>query len=172
MWYSRRTTLPGIEPLEQSLMNQIIEPLGNTDLRICLETARDLMDAGDSSLDVLIAELDHANMEVRWRAAAALGWIGDPRAIPALVRRGMGEGYEVKFNIVWALGQIGDMSAVTPLLEIVHAGDGESPDIRYSAALALARLGQADTLRQSLVGSPEAVYRVAHAALAAYEYLA
>jgi hypothetical protein len=43
--------------------------------------------------------------------------------------------------------------------------------VRYNAALGLARLGQADTLRQSLAGTPEAVYRVAHAALAAYEYI-
>ncbi len=153
-------------------MNPIIEHLDNADLRIRLQTARDLMDEAETALDLLITALDHPSLEVRWRAAAALGWIGDPRAIPSLVRRGMGEGYEVKFNIVWALGQIGDVSAVTPLLEIVHAGEDESPDIRYNAALALARLGQADTLRHSLVGSPEAVYRVAQSALAAYEYLA
>src|SRR5262249_33750112 len=101
-----------------------------------------------------------------------LGWIGDVRAIPPLVKRGEGEGYEVKYNITWALGQIGDAAAIQPLLDIVHAGESESPDIRYNAALALARLGQADRLRHSLVGSPEPVYRVAHSALATYEYRA
>lgn len=152
-------------------MQQSIDNLNHPTLRTRLEAAAALMDAGTGALDLLVAALDHEQVEVRWRAAAALGWIGDPRAIPALVRRGIGEGYEVKYNITWALGQIGDTAAIQPLLDIVHAGDHESPDIRYNAALALARLGQAGTLRQSLVDSPEAVYRVAHAALAAYEYV-
>jgi len=151
-------------------MQHLIEQLNHPHLRPRLEAAAALMDAGSDSLDVLIAALDHEQVEIRWRAAAALGWIGEARAIPALVKRGAGEGYEAKYNITWALGQIGDRAAIEPLLDIVHGGESESPDIRYNAALALARLGQAETLRQSLVGSPEAVYRVAHAALAVYEY--
>jgi HEAT repeat protein len=152
-------------------MQQWIDQLNHPELRNRLEAAARLMNGGPESVDPLLDALNHVAVEIRWRAAAALGWIGDPRAIPALVKRGDGEGYEVKYNITWALGQIGDPAAIQPLLQIVHAGDQESPDIRYNAALALARLGQADTLRESLVGSPEAVYRVAHAALAAYEYI-
>ncbi|MEO8606390.1 MAG: HEAT repeat domain-containing protein [Chloroflexota bacterium] len=152
-------------------MQQWIADLNHPELRQRLEAAAQLMNGGQQSIDPLLAALNHEEVEIRWRAAAALGWIGDPRVIPALAQRGDGEGYEGKFNIVWALGQIGDAAAIQPLLAIVHAGDDESPDIRYNAALALARLGQADTLRQSLEGSPEAVYRVAHAALAAYEYI-
>ena len=152
-------------------MQQLIANLNHPELRQRLEAATQLMNGGQKSIDPLLNALNHESVEIRWRAAAALGWIGDPRAIPALVKRGDGEGYEVKYNITWALGQIGDAAAIDPLLEIVHAGEHESPDIRYNAALALARLGQADTLRQSLEGSPEAVYRVAHAALATYEYV-
>jgi HEAT repeat protein len=152
-------------------MQQLIAQLNHPELRQRLEAAAQLMKGGQKSVDSLLDALNHAEVEIRWRAAAALGWIGDARAIPALVKRGDGEGYEGKFNIVWALGQIGDAAAIQPLLAIVHAEESESPDIRYNAALALARLGQADRLRQSLEGSPEAVYRVAHAALAAYEYI-
>jgi bilin biosynthesis protein len=151
-------------------MQHMIENLNAPTLRQRLEAARALLDSAGSALDALITALDHDEVEVRWRAATVLGWLGDARAIQPLVKRGMGEGYEVKYNIVWALGQIGNTEAIQPLLDIVHAGDSELPDIRYNAALALARLGQTDTLRQSLVGSPEPVYRVAHAALATYEY--
>jgi bilin biosynthesis protein len=152
-------------------MQQFVENLNHPNLRQRLEAAAHLMKGGAAALEPLIDALNHEQVEVRWRAAAVLGWIGDPRAIPPLVKRGIGEGYEVKFNITWALGQIGDASVIQPLLDIVHGAESESPDIRYNAALALARLGQADTLRQSLIGSPEPVYRVAHAALAAYEYV-
>jgi HEAT repeat protein len=150
-------------------MDQLIENLNHAELRVRLEAWRDLVNRGAESLHSLIAALDSDIVEIRWRAAAALGWIGDARAIQPLVRRGHGEGYEAKYNIVWALGQIGHADAITPLMEIIHAGDTELPDIRYNAALALARLGQADTLHQSLVGSPEPVHRVAQAALTAYD---
>ena len=152
-------------------MQHLIDNLDHPNLRQRLEAAAALVKAGQAAFDLLVTALDDERMEVRWRAAAALGWIGDARAITPLARRGVGEGYEVKYNITWALGQIGDAAAIQPLLDIVHAGETESPDVRYNAALGLARLGQADTLRQSLVGTPEAVYRVAHAALATYEYI-
>ena len=152
-------------------MQHLIDNLSHPNLRQRLEAAATLMNAGQAAFNPLVAALDHENVEVRWRAAAALGWLGDGRAIQPLVRRGSGEGYEVKFNVVWALGQVGDSGAIQPLLEIIHAGESESPDVRYNAALALARLGQAETLRRSLVGTAEPVYRVAHAALAAYEYI-
>ncbi len=152
-------------------MQHLINNLNHADLRQRLEAAAALVKAGQAAFDPLVTALDDENVEIRWRAAAALGWLGDARAIDALARRGVGEGYEVKYNITWALGQIGDAAAIQPLLEIVHAGETESPDVRYNAALALARLGQAKTLRQSLLDTPEAVYRVAHAALATYEYI-
>jgi HEAT repeat protein len=152
-------------------MQHLIEQLDDPNPRKRHEAVNDLLSNGAAAFSPLVEALNHEDVEIRWRAVTVLGWMGDPRAISPLVKRAVGEGYEAKVNIVWALGQIGDASAVSPLLEIVHAGETELPDIRYTAALALARLGQAGALRESLVGSPESVYRVANAALAAYEYV-
>jgi len=156
-------------------MPDIIEQLGAPELRTRLEAAAALMAQGSAALDLLIPALDHTVEEVRWRAATVLGWIGDARAIEPLYRRGKHEDYAVKYNVAWALGnvawalgQIGDAAAIPHLMEIVHAGESESPDVRYNAAMALARLGQTTQLQESLVGTAEPVYRVAHAALVSF----
>lgn len=149
-------------------MPDIIEQLGAPELRTRLEAAAALMAQGSAALDLLIPALDHTVEEVRWRAATVLGWIGDVRAIEPLYRRGKHEDYAVKYNVAWALGQIGDAAAIPHLMEIVHAGEAESPDVRYNAAMALARLGQTTQLQESLVGTAEPVYRVAHAALVSF----
>jgi HEAT repeat protein len=149
-------------------MQQIIEQLAAPDLRARLEAAAALMTEGSAALDWLLPALDHPVEEIRWRAATVLGWIGDARAIEPLYRRGQHEDYAVKYNVAWALGQINDPAAIPHLMEIVLAGESESPDVRYNAAMALARLGQTERLAQALVGTPEPVYRVAHAALASY----
>lgn len=149
-------------------MPDIIEQLGAPELRTRLEAAAALMAQGSAALDLLIPALDHTVEEVRWRAATVLGWIGDARAIEPLYRRGKHEDYAVKYNVAWALGQIGDAAAIPHLMEIVHAGEAESPDVRYNAAMALARLGQTTQLQESLVGTAEPVYRVAHAALVSF----
>jgi HEAT repeat protein len=72
------------------------------------------------------------DVKVRQKAANALGRIGDPRAVDALIeaRRGSFEsakGYrmqspEVAQAAVWALGQIGDPRAVGPLADVARSG--------------------------------------------------
>lgn len=145
--------------------------LGNPNLQIRIETAATLRAQGNAALPTLIAALDGTEDESRFRAAATLGYIGNPAAIPPLVETGRGAGYEVKLNCVWALGQIGDAQAIPPLLEIVHAENSESPDIRYAAALALVRLGRTEELQQALENSSEPTYRVAYAALCAARFI-
>jgi HEAT repeat protein len=149
-------------------MHPGIDQLAAPELRARLEAAAAFIAQGNAALESLLPALDHPVEEVRWRVTAILGWIGDPRAIEPLYRRGQHEDYAVKYNMAWALGQIGDAGAIPHLMQIVHAGEAESPDVRYNAAMALSRLGQTDRLRESLVGTAEPVYRVAHAALASF----
>jgi HEAT repeat protein len=149
-------------------MTPTIEDLNHPDLRIRIETAEALIQAGASA--ALIAAFDHPELEVRWRAAAAAGRLGVREAVPALVALSRGAVYEIKFNCMWALGKIGDSSVVPYLLDILHAGEDESPDIRYNAALALARLGQQNALHHALKDPSHPAFRVAHAALGAAGY--
>lgn len=147
-----------------------IENLHAPELPVRLHTGSALAAAG--ALDVLIAALRHDELEVRWRAVVALGWLGDARAIEALTGLLPGAPYEIKINAVWALGQIGDARAVETLLALIHAEDALDPDVAYNAALALLRLGKPDMLRHDLERAPgDSAFRVAHAALASWNYV-
>ncbi len=145
-----------------------IEDLNHPDLRVRIESAEMLIKAG--ALTEIISAFNHAELEVRWRAAAAAGRMGMKEAIPGLVELSRGAVYEIKFNCIWALGHIGESNVIPYLLEILHAGDDESPDIRYNAALALARLGHSSALQDALSDAAHPAHRVAHAALGAARY--
>jgi HEAT repeat protein len=145
-----------------------IDDLNHADLRVRIETAEAFIQAG--AIADVIAAFTHPELEVRWRAAAAAGRMGRKEAIPGLVDLSRGAVYEIKFNCIWALGHIGETGVIPYLLEILHAGEDESPDIRYNAALALARLGQSSALQDALKDASHPAYRVAHAALGASHY--
>ena len=152
-------------------MTAAITDLNHADMHIRYETMRDFIEAGDSGVADLCAALEPGIEEIRWRAAATLAWIGNPAAIPAIVRASNGAGYELKYNCIWGLGQIGDKAAVPALLAIVQADESESPDVRYNAALALLRLGEREYLEGAVNSDNEGTYRVANAALAAAKWL-
>ncbi len=146
-----------------------IENLRAPELPVRLHTVEVL--AASGAYDSLVAALRHDELEVRWRAVVALGWLGDKRAIDVLAALLPEAPYEIKINVVWALGQIGDTRAVETLLALIHAEDALDPDVAYNAALALLRLGQPDPLRHNLErASGEYAFRVAHAALASWKY--
>ena len=148
-------------------MTPTIDDLNHPDMQRRYETMSALMQAGKAVLPDLTAALSPTNdVEIRWRAAALLGWLGDPAAIPALAQASEGAGYELKYNCIWGLGQIGDKASLPALLAIVQADESESPDVRYNAAMALVRLGEVAYLRQAMNSDNEGTYRVAHAALA------
>ena len=147
-----------------------IEDLYAAELPTRLQTFSALAAAG--ALDTLLAALRHDELEVRWRAVVALGWLGDARAVEALAGLLPGAPYEIKINAVWALGQIGDQRAVDTLLTLIHAEDAFDPDVAYNAALALLRLGVPAPLQQNVAqATGDYAFRVAHAALASWNYL-
>jgi len=100
----------------------------------------------DDPVPALIEALDADDIARRWKAAWALGHVGDARAVEPLIgclnfSRGfvVGEG-EFTLNMVgaWALGRIGDSRAVGPL---VQALDNECTDFAWIAAWALGEIG-------------------------------
>ena len=148
-----------------------IDYLNDSDLWVRLEASKALVLSGldaEAALNEAISRLD---IETQWRAAAILGIVKAVDSIPALVKLSDGAGYEVKLNCVWSLGEIGDENGVAPLMAIVNAGEDESPDIRYAAALALIRLGQSAALEARLQDTTGLAYRVVHAALITARFL-
>ena len=80
--------------------------------------------------------------EVAQTAAEALGKIGDPRAVEALITALKDESVSdnVRQAAGEALGKIGDARAVEPLIAILKNG---SSDVRQAAAEALGKVGDA-----------------------------
>ncbi len=119
-----------------------VEPLlnvacGDDDYAVRCLSVIALGELGDRrAVDGLLALLsDRGSPLVRTRglAAQALGKMGDQRAVEALIAAVLDprESEWVKDNVVWALGQIGDVVAAGPLLGYLKslqscwAGDGE-----------------------------------------------
>ncbi|MBI5666899.1 MAG: HEAT repeat domain-containing protein [Chloroflexi bacterium] len=153
-------------------MNRLpVEDLNDPELPVRLQAVGAFAAAGTPVFDTLVAALHHAELEVRWRAVVALGWIGDARAVEPLARLLRSSPYEIRINVVWALGQIGDERAVNLLLDALHTDDAPDPDVAYNAALALLRLGAVDPLQHVLDSPQEYAFRAAHAALASRSYL-
>ena len=66
----------------------------------------------------LIEALDDADVNVRHAAAASLGQIGAPEAVLPLVRVLQGEAW-LQYPAIYALGELGDVRATSPLLELL-----------------------------------------------------
>jgi len=148
-----------------------INDLNNAQMHVRYTAMQAYIEAGDGPVEALKTALLPGIEEIRWRAAATLAWIGNPNAIPAIEQASIGAGYELKYNCIWGLGQIGDKAAIPALLSIVQADESESPDVRYNAALALLRLGERAYLEGAVSSDNEGTYRVAYAALAAARWL-
>ncbi|MDD1663996.1 MAG: HEAT repeat domain-containing protein [Methanomicrobiales archaeon] len=107
----------------------------------------------------LIRLLSHPDFEIQWRAAEALGTLGDT-ALDDLIRELGHHDTGVRLGIIEALGDIGDPRAA-PALQGILSGD-PGIEIRWAAALALGNMGgDAGTIR-SLVkafGDPDKYVR-------------
>ncbi len=100
----------------------------------------------DEALTDLLGRLESEQANRRWEAAEGLGELGDPRAIPALVRALRDPHAFVRWAAAQAIGRIGGEEAVALLLPLLQESD---PLVRRSAADAL---GYLDTpaVRQAL----------------------
>ena len=109
-----------------------------------------------NNIDALIRQLRFGSPKERIAAAEAVGELGDPRAVPPLLKNLiLSDEEEVRIAIVKALGKIGDLQAVPHLIQAL--GD-KKWEVRKYAALALGNLGD-----------PQAVEPLTHALNDSYE---
>ena len=87
---------------------------------------------------LIMALGDRQDWHVRHDAAAALGEVGDPRAVEPLIACLRDPSEAVCDVAGWALGEIGDARAVEPLIAALRDSDGE---VRGNVAGALGRIG-------------------------------
>jgi len=82
-----------------------------------------------ASVDELIRQLETGTRKQRRQAAATLGELGDPKAVPALLRTLQDEDEElfVREHAAHSIGKIGDLNAVPELLD---AYEGRPFDIK------------------------------------------
>ena len=151
-------------------MTSLIEDLRHEDLYFRLKAGVQLVD--ERAVELLIAALSHAEMEVRWRAATALGLIRDARATQSLVGVLKDKTYDVRYSAAWALGMIGDDSAYESLAET--ALDEADIEIAIIAAFALTEINRQhaiELLQPKLADADRLVYKTANTALNKLNYL-
>lgn len=98
-----------------------------------------LVKIGTPSVNALIGSLHETSAFTRERAAQTLGWIGDDRAVTALLWALKDKEPSVVSSAVWALGKIGSPKAL-PVLQTLAVHKNE--DIRENAAEAIERIKQ------------------------------
>jgi hypothetical protein len=69
----------------------------------------------DTRLEHFIRLLSDDDEASRWKAAEALGRIGDPAAVDELISTLWDDDARVRLKAAWALGRIGDRRAYAPL---------------------------------------------------------
>lgn len=75
-------------------------------------------DRDDERLAHFIALLSDDSEASRWKAAEALGRIGDSAAVEELIGALWDDDDRVRLKAAWALGRIGDPRAIPPLLHL------------------------------------------------------
>ncbi len=130
-WFRR----PGVDRALTRLM-------GRLELRD--EIIEALVRHGSATVDLLIAQLESEDLEVRRSAVVALGRIGDSKASPALVD--MLSDDSVAIEVANALGRIGDPGAVDGLLESIGAEDASLRQAAISALNSLTLASMADRI--------------------------
>lgn len=86
----------------------------------------------------LIRLLRHTSFDVQWKAAEALGKLGDD-AVQHLVRALESSHKNVRLGVIEALGEIKALDSVNPLIQL--ASRDEDPEVRWVGALALGEIG-------------------------------
>lgn len=74
----------------------------------------------------MLSDDDEVN---RWKAAEALGRLGDPAAVDELISTLWDEDARVRLKAAWALGQIGDRRAFAPLQRLYRMENETAQDI-------------------------------------------
>ena len=92
--------------------------------------------SGDQRLNHFIGMLLDDDEMNRWKAAEALGRIGDPAAVAPLIDTLWDDDARVRLKAAWALGMIGDPDALRPLQRLYRMEREDAQEI-IEEALAL-----------------------------------
>jgi HEAT repeats/PBS lyase HEAT-like repeat len=138
-----KSVLPELYPL---LYPQKVSPIPpSEDDQLTRENAAFIFASlGDDHGFQVIKEVveDRSNqLQVRYYAAHLFGDLKDPRAVPILIPMLKVNG--VQDIVPWSLGQIGDKSAIPPLIQTL---DDKDPDMRVLAIYALEQLDAEEAL--------------------------
>jgi hypothetical protein len=87
----------------------------------------------------LISLLDHGNFDIQWRAADALGTLGQD-AVPALLKSLDHRSINTRVGAIEALAAVRDGRAIDPLVALL--GSEENSEVRWAVALALGEIGE------------------------------
>lgn len=88
----------------------------------------------EGRLEYFIQMLTDDNEINRWKAAEALGRLGDPGAVEPLIDALWDEDSRVRLKAAWALGQVGDLRAIPPLKRLYRM---EKEDMKESISEAI-----------------------------------
>jgi HEAT repeat protein len=96
---------------------------GYHDLNVVSSALQVLAAANRDVTSPLVDLLSAPQPDLRMHAALALGKVGDPSAVPALVKALDDQDANVRFHAIEALGAVGSAEAVERLAEIARSGD-------------------------------------------------
>jgi HEAT repeat protein len=83
----------------------------------------------DTRLAHFIGLLSDDDEVSRWKAAEALGRMGDPAAVDELISTLWDDDARVRLKAAWALGRIGDPRAYAPLQRLYRMENEEAQEI-------------------------------------------
>ena len=130
---------PNVEKMERNRdVAGLIEALNHKENEIQDKAQLALVRIGAPAVEPLIQTLKDENRNIRWRAAEALGKIGDARAVEPLIQALMYGDSGVRKHIVRALGSIRDAKVIEPLALVLR---DKSSEVRWEAAETLDELG-------------------------------
>lgn len=129
-------------PDEQDL-HTLLARLSDPDKGVRAEAMHGLVTIGGPAVPACIALLHDDDWKVRYRAAEALGLIGDDRAYAPLTAA-LGDGKDhVRYMAAKGLGLLGDPRAVAHLRAVQR---DENEFVRRSAAASLGKIGGAEAV--------------------------
>lgn len=142
---NEQITLDTFDATNQSLMQQLVEGLGDPRGLVRLRFAETLGEIGEAATPFLVDALtNHPNVVVRRAAAKTLTIIADPGAVPTLLHAFLNdEDTVVRSSAAGALARTGE-TAVPALLDILASSE-QPEDIKGHAAWALAFIGSEAT---------------------------
>jgi HEAT repeat protein len=136
-------------------VSALVQALGDADKGVRVRAMEGLV--ARRAVLPLVRALQDPAWRTRYRAAEALGLIGDRRAVRPLVRALGDEKDHVRYMAAKALGQIADPAAREALVPLLSDAN---PPARKAAALALGRVGGADgALEEALTAEPSGAVR-------------